>query len=41
MLKNNKEILSVMFDLDGTLADLDNQSLTAVWSSGECVNIKT
>ena len=24
-----------------TLADLDNQSLTAVWSSGECVNIKT
>ena len=24
-----------------TLADLDNESLTAVWSSGECVNIKT
>ena len=24
-----------------TLADLDNKSLTAVWSSGECVNIKT
>ena len=24
-----------------SLADLDNQSLTAVWSSGECVNIKT
>ncbi len=23
-----------------TLADLDNESLTAVWSSGECVNIK-
>ena len=23
------------------LADLDNESLTAVWSSGECVNIKT
>ena len=24
-----------------TLADLDNESLTAVWSSGECVNIKS
>ena len=24
-----------------TLVDLDNESLTAVWSSGECVNIKT
>ena len=24
-----------------TIADLDNESLTAVWSSGECVNIKT
>ena len=24
-----------------TLADLDNESLTAVWSSGECINIKT
>ena len=24
-----------------TLADLDNESLTAVWSFGECVNIKT
>ncbi len=24
-----------------SLADLDNESLTAVWSSGECVNIKT
>ena len=23
-----------------TLADLDNESLTAVWSSGECINIK-
>ena len=24
-----------------TLADLDNESLTAVWSSGECINIQT
>ena len=24
-----------------TVADLDNGSLAAVWSSGECVNIKT
>ena len=24
-----------------TIADLDNESLTAVWSSGDCVNIKT
>ena len=37
---NSKRLL-LKDENNPTLADLDNESLTAVWSSGECVNIKT